>query len=154
MKRNNTIVDILRGETIKDPMFGDLELNRAGTERFWTGKIIFAPTNDQIRVNFWYLEDAVANIQKNFYRELENGYSELSNSIGKCLHKEYLRAKGELAYGEVWNVFKLVGFTFPSASELVEGSFEWDMFYSYDPDKPDFLVEMKNWLPEECYSGE
>lgn len=145
---------MLFGDTIKDPMFGELELNRGGTERFWRGRVVFAPTNDLVRVIFWHLEDSIPNIQKDFYRELENRYFEMTHDIGEHIRTAYLRSKGPLPNEDIWKVFKLVEFTFPSASGLSKGLFEWDMYFSYDSQKPNFLVEMKNWSPEECYSGE
>ena len=154
MKNSNSIWDIIFGETITDPMFGDLLLNQRGTERFWEGNIVFAPTNQNIGITLWHLEGRVDNAQKNFYRELENRYSEMLNEIGPCLLREFLK-KNDLGDDcDIWKVFKFVGFTFPTASGLIKGSFEWDMFYSYDEGKPPFLVEMLNWQPEECYSGE
>ena len=149
-----SIIDFLFGKSIVDEMFGKLRLNRMSSHRYWDGKIKFVPTDSEPDIYFFDLEDKVPEAYKLFYKELEERYSEIKEKIVIILNDppQWL---GHLPHKD-FDKFKLVSLSFPTVKELKASSFQWDMSFSYDPEKPSFSVGMENWEPDrnECFSGE
>lgn len=154
MEFYNTIANFFKGKTINDPMFGELRLNRISSDHYWYGKVRFAPIEDEITIYISELEDRVSKEYRQFYIELEDRYSGLVEPVVDCLHKAYNESNGNLSRQDVWKLFRLTAVSFPTIKEIGKQFFQWDLYYSYDLNKPAFNVEMKNWRPEDCYSGE
>ena len=149
-----SIIDFLFGKSIDDEMFGKLSLNRMSSDRYWQGKIKFIPTNSETNIYFFDLEDKVPEEYKQFYRQLEERYSEIKEKIVTILNNPP-QWMGNLPHKD-FDEFKLVALSFPTVKALKESSFQWDMSFSYDLKKPSFSVGMENWEPDrnECFSGE
>ena len=149
-----SIIDFLFGKSIDDEMFGKLSLNRMSSDRYWQGKIKFIPTNSETNIYFFDLEDKVPEEYKQFYRQLEERYSEIKEKIVTILNNPP-QWMGHLPHKD-FDEFKLVALSFPTVKALKESSFQWDMSFSYDLKKPSFSVGMENWEPDrnECFSGE
>jgi hypothetical protein len=149
----SSLISSLFNKSIEDEKFGTLIFSKL-TKDAWRGKAYFEPTGNEIDIYIFDLEDKVSNIHKVFYQELELRYSTIIDKIADLLHKEYIAAGGNILRQDVWKKFKLAGITFPFVKTFNEGSFEWDMYYSYAPKMDNFLIEMKEWSPEECSAGE
>lgn len=134
-------------------MFGQLKFNRL-TKECWKGKAMFHPTNSEIDIYLFDLEDKVSEEHKQFYKELEERYSEITkditailqdppNSMGYSPHKDF-------------NEFNLLALSFPIVKSLKESSFDWDMFFTHNFEKIKLSIGIQNWKPDkdECYFGE
>jgi hypothetical protein len=153
MNNLKLIPNFLFWKSIDDPMFGILMFNKL-TADHWRGKVNFAPTGKEITIYLFDLKDKVSEEHKQFYVELENRYSEIVENIGDLLHKTYTSSIEDLSRQDVWKTFGLTAVSFPLINKLKASLFTWDIYYSYHPEKPTFVVEMDNWQPKECYSGE
>ena len=149
-----SIVDFLFGKSIDDEMFGKLHLNRMSSEHYWQGKVKFVPTDSEIDIYISDLEDKVSREHKDFYKNLEERYSEIKEDIAYIFYNPP-SWMGYMPHKD-FDKFKLLGLSFPTVKQLKESSFQWDMYFSYDLIKPNFYVGMENWKPDrdECFSGE
>jgi hypothetical protein len=149
-----SIVDFLFGKSFGDEMFGKLHFNRMSFQHYWQGKVKFVPTNSEIDIYLIDVEDKVFEEHKKFYKELEKRYPKIKEEIINILDNPP-QAMGYLPHTD-FDKFILIGLSFPTVKELQESSFQWDMYFSYDNQKPSFSVGMENWKPDkdECFSGE
>lgn len=148
-----SLTNLLLQKSTTDREYGLLIRDKLLGEH-WKGRIEFEPTAEEIDIYIFDLEIEISEQQREFYRELQRRYFEFSEDIADLLHKSYINSIGYLEREEIWEKFKLTGLTFPLLKNLNADSFFWDLYYSYEPNKPSFVVEMKNWQPEECHSGE
>ncbi len=81
-----SIIDFLFGKSINDEMLGKLHFNRMSSHRYWQGKIKFVPTNSEVDIYLFDLEDRVSEEHKQFYKELEERYSQIKEKIINILN--------------------------------------------------------------------
>lgn len=148
-----SLTNVLFYKTINDEMFGQLKFNRL-TKECWEGKAMFHPTNSEIDIYLFDLEDKVLEEHKQFYKELEERYLEITKHITNIL-QDPRRSMGYSIHRD-FNKFNLAGFSFPSVKSLKELSFSWDMFFTHNSEKLNLSIGMENWKPDkdECYFGE
>ncbi len=139
---------------VLNQMFGELKLNRESSQRFWRGNVIFAPTQSPVALFLFDLDSGLTKAHIDFYLELEAKYDGLKAEIAMALAKEYTSSVNTLDQDAVWKTFSIVGISIPFETSIRTGSFEWDLYFSYDAQRPDFLIEMSQWSVEACYAGE
>ena len=144
-----SIVDFLFTKTIEDEMFGKLTSNRLSGQ-YWQGKIKFVPAKSEIYIYIWDLEDNVSREHKQFYKELELRYLEITKDIAHLLN-DPPESMGDSPHKE-FNEFNLVSLSFPSVKSLNTSSFDWDMCFSLGSEKVDLSIGMENWKlnKDEC----
>jgi hypothetical protein len=141
-------------EKIEVNFFGELTLYKT-EPRHWRGNVNFAPTEEKVFIYIFDEGNGIKEIYKKFYIDLENKYCEFADEIAVLLQKTLKETgRGTLSHESVWKQFKLAGISFPLLKELESPIFEWDLDYSFNSEHPKFLVEMRNWKPENCYFSE
>lgn len=152
LKKESRMIDFVLGNSINDPMFGELVLDRSSSEGHWKCGMIFGPTNELTTLYFFDIESPVKQEQRVFYARLEVEYDSFKDRIAEILRSLYIEIIGPLSEKDVWSEFTLNGITVPSSDSLVNGLFEWDLYYVHNKDRREFLIEMRNWVPVEGYS--
>lgn len=135
-----------------DPLFGLMKFRRRYGffgMGFWETEFDFTPVEKRVKVYITAGRNGISEAQRDFYRGLEQRYTEMTILIGRVLidlpfdfhDKDFLVSR----YGEPkWVDFELATIIIPSFKAPV---FEWEISYNYLTTREIYAVHFEGWKP-------
>jgi hypothetical protein len=147
----NLITDIFKPNERVDPLFGVVKFRRTfgivGTG-FWQGEINFAPLGKLVEVYITVGKGGILESQRDFYRQVEQRYSEIIDDAHKVLHETLLQYMqlyfSKYTLEEILQDCELNSIYIPSFKET---DTEWGLSFIYIPHKESYTVYFDGWKP-------
>ena len=131
---------------ISDPFFGDLRYQRHAC--FWEGCKLFSPVNREVEFTLEADEQGPTEQQRQFFRDLESRYPELSHPVEKLLLEERTMWTQEPLTGSVWDEFVLEGFDIPKCDAP---RLNWELGFQSSSSGYCYMVAMSGWEPQSVH---
>lgn len=130
--------------TRTDPFFGPLIYFPAA--RLWSGKVKFAPKDDEIEILIDADESGPTESHREFFKTAVERWPEIQASIGDILFPPIKKwAKRDYDEANPWGYFELQGVRLPS---LTSEPAEWAVSYWCQSVGHHFDVQMSGWKAE------
>ena len=135
-----------------DIVFGDLTFERSFYfvgSGYWRGETYFSPLQRKVKVGIRAERCGIVDGHREFYRELERRYHELSEPIKDVLLEVPLRYFGPDFFGKMvpdlrWEDFELDLISLPTARGREKA---WNLSYRFIPHASFYSVTFEGWEP-------
>lgn len=131
---------------INDELFGELELFN-GKHKFFSGKIIFTPTENIIDITIDVQElNGPTSQQKDFFKNITSNYLKMKERIQSVFEDEFRNKDTNFKISNFDKEFTLTGLHIP---EINSGDISWLMTYIHMDDKSHYFnISIKNFEPQ------
>jgi hypothetical protein len=135
-----------------DLLFGLLKFRRAFGffgAGFWEGEVDFAPVRKRVKIYIEAGRRGVSESQRDFYRELEQRYEELTEAIQNVVVDQPYGYYGYNFFGKKfpeprWQDYELNSVFIPSSKKT---DAEWNLSYRFLPMGEYYIVYFEGWKP-------
>jgi hypothetical protein len=141
--------DVFKPKRKVDSVFGTVEYRKPlFSFSFWQGEVLFSPLKKRVKVYVAAGSSGISESQREFYRELEKRYHELTDAICKILFETLAIYWGDMFREqkpqEFWRGFELERLFIPKPKKSTD---YWELTYLHPLYNNTYTIYLDGWKP-------